>query len=51
MFSDSKTTKYNFTEVGNAKRLVKLFGDDIRFCQKLKSWFVWNGNRWIVGEN
>ena len=34
------------TELGNAKRLVKLFGNDVRYCHPLKTWFVWNGRRW-----
>lgn len=36
----------NLTDMGNADRLVDLFGDDILFCYLWKQWLVWNGTRW-----
>lgn len=36
----------NRTDVGNAKRLVKNFGNDIRYCHDLKKWLIWNGSYW-----
>ncbi len=36
----------NRTDMGNAQRLVKRFGADLRYCTTLKSWLVWNGVRW-----
>lgn len=38
------------TDLGNAERLVARFGDDIRYCPLLKSWFVWDGQRWTLDE-
>lgn len=34
------------TDAGNARRLVGLFGRDIRYCPEWKSWLVWNGRCW-----
>ncbi len=41
------------TELGNARRLVKLFGHRLRFCKQLGYWLVFDGTRWCpdhVGE-
>ena len=37
---------YNYTDVGNAKRLIAAYGDDIIYCPEYKAWMVWNGSRW-----
>lgn len=34
------------TDLGNAERFVKQFGDDIRYCDPYKSWYVWTGEIW-----
>jgi putative DNA primase/helicase len=36
----------HLTDAGNAQRLVKKFGANIRFCPEYKSWFFWTGQRW-----
>lgn len=33
------------TDVGNGKRLVRLFGADLRWCKPL-GWLGWNGEKW-----
>jgi len=42
------------TDVGNALRLVKQHGDDLRFRPALSptrgEWLVWDGRRWAVDE-
>jgi putative DNA primase/helicase len=38
--------KISSTDLGNARRLVKLFGKDIRYCFAWGQWLVWNGIRW-----
>lgn len=38
-----------YTDAGNAERLVRLYGADIRFCPEMKQWFVWDGRRWLSG--
>jgi putative DNA primase/helicase len=37
----------HLTDLGNAKRLVRHHGADLRYCFPLKSWLVWNGRRWL----
>ena len=37
---------YRLTDAGNSERLIRLFGDEIRYCATLKQWFVWDGRRW-----
>ena len=34
------------TDTGNAERLVRLYGSDIRFCPEAKKWLAWDGRRW-----
>ena len=34
------------TDLGNAERLVRLFGDQIRFVPQW-GWLVWDGKRWV----
>src|SRR5687768_13259383 len=34
------------TDLGNARRLVKQFGRDIRYCHAWSQWLVWNGKQW-----
>ena len=41
----------NYTDLGNARRLVGLFGADIRYCPEFNQWFVWDGLRWVRDED
>jgi len=34
------------TDLGNAERLVRLYGDRIRYCYERKTWYIWNGKVW-----
>ena len=36
----------NLTDMGNASRMARLHGADIRYCSEL-GWLVWDGTRWI----
>ena len=36
------------TDEGNARRLVKMHGNDIRYVHEWKKWLVWDGTRWCV---
>ncbi len=36
----------NLTDYGNALRLVRLHGTELRHCQQWKAWRVWDGRRW-----
>ena len=37
---------FHYTDLGNAQRLVHQHGQDVRYCRKLTTWFVWDGRRW-----
>lgn len=39
-----------WTDVGNAKRLVRLFGDQLRYLGPDRTWLVWNGKYWERDE-
>lgn len=39
------------TEGGNATRLVRLYGDDIKYCHTYKKWLIWDGTRWQIDSN
>jgi putative DNA primase/helicase len=34
------------TDIGNAKRLYRMFGDIMRYIPEFKSFYLWDGNRW-----
>ncbi len=36
------------TELGNARRFIKLHGAKVRYCFQWRVWLVWDGRRWAV---
>lgn len=42
--------RYPMTDLGNAERLVYRHGDDIRYCNSQKTWFIWDGCRWKADD-
>lgn len=34
------------TDLGNARRLQRGFGEGVRFCEAWKKWLCWDGTRW-----
>ncbi|MGO9813435.1 MAG: phage/plasmid primase, P4 family [Isosphaeraceae bacterium] len=40
----------NHTELGNARRLVQLFGHRLRFCKQLGYWLIFDGTRWCPDQ-
>ena len=38
------------TDLGNARRLVRQFGDRIRYVHTWGAWLVWDGARWVKDE-
>jgi hypothetical protein len=38
------------TDVGNARRLVAAYGEELRYCAPWKKWLVWDGRRWARDE-
>jgi putative DNA primase/helicase len=45
-----RSAKANYTDVGNAKRLVRSYGADIRYCHAWGKWLIWDGARWQIDE-
>lgn len=43
---DKSAKRISQTDLGNAKRLVKQFGRDIRYCFPLNQWLIWDSTRW-----
>jgi len=41
----------NLTEYGNAERLVRDHGQDVRYAHDMHKWFRWQGTRWQMDEN
>ncbi len=39
-------TTHNRTDLGNAERLMSLYGDDIRYCYERRLWLIWQGTHW-----
>ncbi|MCZ6625864.1 MAG: phage/plasmid primase, P4 family, partial [Deltaproteobacteria bacterium] len=39
------TQPFNLTDFGNAERLIRLYGEDMRFCSQL-GWLAWDDRRW-----
>ena len=49
--AEVKILAYNFSDVGNAERLVALYGKNLRFSSNRGRWLVWNGKYWQVDED
>lgn len=43
--TDRACARFPLTDLGNAERFVRRYGDDFRFCAEL-GWFRWDGRRW-----
>jgi putative DNA primase/helicase len=41
-------TQFGLHDVGNAERLVAMFGKDLRYSTERKRWFRWDSQRWGV---
>lgn len=40
------TGGFSLSDLGNAKRLVSVHGQDLRYCYLRKKWLVWSGKYW-----
>ncbi len=38
----------HLTDMGNAERLVRSFGRDLRYCWEWHRWLAWDGKRWSM---
>ncbi len=41
--------RFHLTDLGNAERLIRLHGENFRWCEKQDTFFVWNGKYWAEG--
>jgi putative DNA primase/helicase len=41
-------TGYQPEDVGNAERLIRAYGNDLRYCHDFNKWVVWDGKRWAI---
>lgn len=44
---------FRLNDVGNAKRLVFKFGNQLRYCWQQKIWYIWEGRYWardVLGQ-
>jgi putative DNA primase/helicase len=39
------------TDLGNARRLVRLHGDDIRYVHAWGKWLIWENNHWRIDDD
>lgn len=46
-----RDSRWHETDVGNARRLVSLHGENIRYCHARKSWYTWKRVQWLADEN
>ncbi|HEX3851565.1 MAG TPA: bifunctional DNA primase/polymerase, partial [Polyangiaceae bacterium] len=44
--SDESNPNERRTDLGNARRLVRGYGDSLRYFEARKLWYVWDGARW-----
>lgn len=47
--SERQSTRHQ-TDTGNAERLVDRFGDDLRYCDSLRTFLIWDRSRWAPDE-
>lgn len=47
---DDNGEPFNRTDLGNARRLVMLHGDNFRYCHPWAKWLEWTGQRWRFDE-
>src|SRR5262245_61476893 len=40
----------NMTDAGNAARLIRLHGEDLRYVGLWRRWLAWDGQRWAIDE-
>lgn len=41
---------YNHTDLGNARRMVDAFGQDMMYVNAWDKWYLWDGRRWVEDE-
>ena len=47
----STPREIDHTDIGNGRRLVKQFGDRLRYVHALKRWLIWDGTHWRIDDD
>ncbi len=47
----AQNLQFKNTDMGNAERLVARHGENIRFIPEMKSWMIWDGQRWMIDKD
>ena len=50
MPADQNEPRIYLTDVGNAQRLIRAHGQDMRWCDGLGGWHIWDGGRWAADD-
>jgi putative DNA primase/helicase len=40
----------HLTDLGNAGRMIRRHGQDLRYCQPWRKWVCWTGSRWRIDD-
>ncbi len=46
--ADASASAEHLTDLGNARRLARLHGLDLRYSHHRQKWLAWNGQRWVL---
>jgi putative DNA primase/helicase len=38
------------SDYGNSRRLIALYGDEMRYCHATSKWLIWDGRRWAEDD-
>lgn len=48
--SAPETDDFAMTDLGNAERMARMHGEDIRFVKQWGRWLLWDGRRWATDD-
>jgi putative DNA primase/helicase len=48
--TSSPLRNFPYTDSGNAERIVARHGQDIRYCYPQKTWYIYDGHRWVPDQ-
>jgi P4 family phage/plasmid primase-like protien len=48
--ASASVPEIHLTDDGNARRVVKRHGRDLRFCHPWRTWLIWDGRRWAEDQ-
>lgn len=49
-YAASEVDNDHFTDMGNARRLARAHGADLRYCYGSRKWYVWDGLCWQIDD-